>query len=353
MAKVTDALSKLHSLENLDIAKFSEQEKRLKRIEAICRTFSLAPATSIGRRSTRDIERRGQPLDDHRPATLHKSPRSLQVLWDEYVNGIANAKPASEFSDKERGRVAVTYSRRKVFWDAMNRMIRNFSYTRETALARVERIYGHYGSVTKQLNQLRIHENAGGHHELGGTYRPEDGPPVSVKGNRGGRAVGGGGRKRSRLQQRAKQRANPRKKRRRSLVQGLSSCQPRIGSFTGFTIPARLGRPPPTNTGRLNTMLMETREARRKAGRGRFHTTREEESKSESKTEESKTTDESNGCAAGDLCGMKGTPLRSFHKCKVCKKTVHSFMCCEKWDEDGNYWCKKCGYPREMDAEEV
>jgi hypothetical protein len=307
-------VSESHTLE---LEKFTEIIRRLKRMERLVQGVAMAPARRIGGNATTN---RGTPIRvgtaaqglDLRPATLCKNPRTLSILWDEYINGVGGRLPAQQFTRIQRGAkfVKSNYCNRKPFWTCMERLI-DKGYQQEAALARIGRVYD--GCVTKILKAMRKDERNGGHPQCAPT-KPRKGSLV--------RGV------------------------KRSLVRGVK--QPRIGDFTGFTVPAELGPVPPSNEGRLIAMRMETREANRRLARGRFDTTREEES-----TESEEESDESNGCAAGDLCGMKGTPLTSFHKCKVCKKTVHSFMCCEKWDEDGNYWCKKCGYPRQMDAEEV
>ncbi len=53
------------------------------------------------------------PRNDN-PPTLSPNPKSLFDLWDEYLNGIGERKPARLFSKSERGRVKYKYSWRKV-----------------------------------------------------------------------------------------------------------------------------------------------------------------------------------------------------------------------------------------------
>lgn len=42
------------------------------------------------------------------------------------------------------------------------------------------------------------------------------------------------------------------------------------------------------------------------------------------------------GCAAGELCGMKTTPLGSAHTCLNCRRHVHGALCGALWDERGS-----------------
>ena len=41
------------------------------------------------------------------------------------------------------------------------------------------------------------------------------------------------------------------------------------------------------------------------------------------------------GCAAGELCGMKTTPLGSAHTCLNCRRHVHGCLCSSLWDKRG------------------
>ena len=50
----------------------------------------------------------------------------------------------------------------------------------------------------------------------------------------------------------------------------------------------------------------------------------------------SKARDDCNMCAAGDRCGMKTTKLDGLHKCLICGKRMHGFLCGALWDERGD-----------------
>jgi hypothetical protein len=41
------------------------------------------------------------------------------------------------------------------------------------------------------------------------------------------------------------------------------------------------------------------------------------------------------GCATGEFCGRKTTPLGSAHTCLNCRRHVHGCLCPSLWDERG------------------
>jgi hypothetical protein len=86
-------------------------------------------------------------------AALSPTPRSLYVLWQEYTVGIGGRKAAREFNAEERGRVKHRYTRRKVVWQTVDRLVRQ-GFTANVA---IDRIYQHYGrdlSVTTIINRM-------------------------------------------------------------------------------------------------------------------------------------------------------------------------------------------------------
>jgi hypothetical protein len=86
-------------------------------------------------------------------ATLLPTPRLLPIMWQEYNVGLGGRKAARLFTADERSQQKHKYSRRKVVWDAIDRMVlRGF-----TAQVAIDRIYQHYGrelSVTKVINNM-------------------------------------------------------------------------------------------------------------------------------------------------------------------------------------------------------
>ena len=95
-----------------------------------------------------------------RQVKLTKSPPNLHVLWNEYETGLGGQKAAKFYTDRERGANKCTYSRRKVFWDAVELLIQR-NHTAETAIDRIEKAYGHNTSVTKVINEMRRDKKSG------------------------------------------------------------------------------------------------------------------------------------------------------------------------------------------------
>ena len=56
-------------------------------------------------------------------ASLLSKPWTLYVLWEEYTKGFGEAKAAKDFTAKERGNMKHKFSRRKVFWDCVTRLL--------------------------------------------------------------------------------------------------------------------------------------------------------------------------------------------------------------------------------------
>ena len=56
-------------------------------------------------------------------AVLVRSPRMLHQLWDEYIKGIGNNKPAKDFTRLERGRHKLVYCCRKIVWDVVANLV--------------------------------------------------------------------------------------------------------------------------------------------------------------------------------------------------------------------------------------
>ena len=44
-------------------------------------------------------------------------------MWREYIHGIGNNKPAIEFTSAERGKCKVKYSRRKIIWKLITKLV--------------------------------------------------------------------------------------------------------------------------------------------------------------------------------------------------------------------------------------
>jgi hypothetical protein len=88
------------------------------------------------------------------PPSLMPNPKSLFDLWDEYLNGVGGRKPARLFSQTERGRVKYKYTRRKVVWDIIKKLV-DLGHTSQRAIDMIYEVYGGQTSVTDIINRLR------------------------------------------------------------------------------------------------------------------------------------------------------------------------------------------------------
>ena len=143
-AKVVMIQGVVNDTQNLSLNKFSEVERRMKRIEQMVRAIAMAPAVRYRGTGTAGIggtlappARVGEPVPS-RPAVLGACPRTLSGLWDEYQNGVGGRKPAREFTRSERGQTNVKfkYSRRLIVWKCIERLV-DKGNTLSTAFTRI------------------------------------------------------------------------------------------------------------------------------------------------------------------------------------------------------------------------
>ncbi|KNC84963.1 hypothetical protein SARC_02818 [Sphaeroforma arctica JP610] len=93
-----------------------------------------------------------QHNDIHEPhgsheACLNKGIRTLWQVWQEYDAGLYGSKPASFFTDSERGRVKCTYSLRLCFWRTMEKLTARGN-SAQKAIEKIQDAYGTALSVT-------------------------------------------------------------------------------------------------------------------------------------------------------------------------------------------------------------
>ena len=98
-------------------------------------------------------------------ASLYRCPKTLFDLWHEFQFGLAGSKPAKEFTSEERGKNKSVYSRRKVFWDCITKLV-NAGFTSDVAIDKVYECYGRGTSVTKILLLMIRDRKDGGHPTL-------------------------------------------------------------------------------------------------------------------------------------------------------------------------------------------
>ena len=168
-AKLSTTQVTLSDVQNSSISKFADVERRIRRIEEHVRM--IARGMALGARG-RDHQRTAAGERRHavglpevgKPATLFKCARTLNVLWDEYVNGIGGRKPARDFTRVERGRVKDKYSKRLIVWRCITRLL-NRGYDLSTAFNKITRVYGDI-SMTELIKKMRPDERRGGHASL-------------------------------------------------------------------------------------------------------------------------------------------------------------------------------------------
>lgn len=173
-AKVRRTAERVVEMQHLEVTEFAELKKRLIKLERMIHSLCVAPARIVGG-GGRATTAAGAPIRVGIPAAptdgqavLCRGPKTLEVLWDEYVNGVGGNKPAREWTPRERGRKKskATFSKRLRFWRCMTRLI-NGGCTVSVAIRRIHQVYG-YGSITSILDKMQEHEGngRGGHARL-------------------------------------------------------------------------------------------------------------------------------------------------------------------------------------------
>jgi len=105
-------------------------------------------------------ERPRRTANEERRVRLSKCPRDLWVLWREWEQGLGDGKPAKAFSQHERGANKFSFSRRKVFWDTVEELVKRGN-TSDVSIDKIYRVYGWNNSVTKILNEMRSDKKRG------------------------------------------------------------------------------------------------------------------------------------------------------------------------------------------------
>ena len=141
-------------------AEFTRYNERLERRLAVMNRNMIHMMRSPVRRGQQravenilaehDVEEHPQTAQ----AILSRSPKTLHTLWIEYEFGLANRKPAKDFTASERGKVKHAYSRRKVVWDKIGEMIR-CGWSSDEACNKIYETYGAQKNVTYIINQMR------------------------------------------------------------------------------------------------------------------------------------------------------------------------------------------------------
>lgn len=99
------------------------------------------------------------------PHAILGRPKTLLMLWHEYLFGLGSNKPAKDFTPTERGRQKHKYCRRKCFWSVMARLNRA-GYDELSAIDLIHEAYGANQSVTNIIKALQKGKNNGYHPTL-------------------------------------------------------------------------------------------------------------------------------------------------------------------------------------------
>jgi Transcriptional activator of glycolytic enzymes len=95
-------------------------------------------------------------------AELSKNPRSLHNLWTEYHYSIGGLKAEKNITPSKK-----TYSRRKVIWDTIDRLIRTCpNYNSLLAIDAILEVYGHSEAITKIIDGIVSDRKRGMHPNL-------------------------------------------------------------------------------------------------------------------------------------------------------------------------------------------
>ena len=130
-------------------SQFCDQRRHINTLSANVRRIGLQPGVrgTVAQPASSANER-------NVPVRLSKCPRDLWVLWKEWEQGLGGGKPAKAFTQTERGANKFSFSRRRVFWDLVEGMLRR-GQSSDVAIDNIYRVYGWNNSVTKILNEMK------------------------------------------------------------------------------------------------------------------------------------------------------------------------------------------------------
>ena len=139
----------LHEFKNKVDANFNHLRSyvsaRLNQLDRNITRYAMAPVRPLNRQQPQ-VGQEAQWRHAIGNARLGK-PKTLLMLWHEYMHGLPGNKPAKDFTSAERGTVKYAYSRRKVFWDVLKDLI-NAGHTELSAVDLVYQTYGRNSSNT-------------------------------------------------------------------------------------------------------------------------------------------------------------------------------------------------------------
>lgn len=168
-ALTSTVLSLKHRIEEINNATQGEIQRtrsdlaqRLSRLQANISRIAIQPVV----RSARSAENgTGSDTPARARRKLLGTPKDLYDLWKEFEFGLGGNKPAKCLTSVERGQCRHTYSRRKIFWDLIENLVRK-GYTSDVAIDKTYLVYGRSQSVNRILLRMRADRQTGGHPDL-------------------------------------------------------------------------------------------------------------------------------------------------------------------------------------------
>mmetsp|Transcript_18178 Transcript_18178/g.44991 ORF Transcript_18178/g.44991 Transcript_18178/m.44991 type:complete len:169 (+) Transcript_18178:453-959(+) len=155
-----------HSVLDGCIQKLGGENKR-KRVQKHQKGCSK-PQENVKRSRILDSE---ADADDHHLGRnspyASQCPRDLFELWKEYKSGLHGNTPAEQFTTAERNdpKVKGKYTRRKVVWECIERLIRK-GCTANEAILKIYECYGKVTSVNTIIDVMLRDRKTGGHPDL-------------------------------------------------------------------------------------------------------------------------------------------------------------------------------------------
>jgi hypothetical protein len=164
--QMIDVMNELHRVHSANLCEFNKMSVVLKRIAlqpvvrptASVERVSASVAGIDNSQSLNRFQQRARPR-------LCKRPKDLFQLWHEYQFGCNGGKAAKDYTPQERGANKFAYSRRKLFWDVVSKLVRG-GYTSDAAIDKVYGVYGRSMSVSNILVALRADKRRGGNPAL-------------------------------------------------------------------------------------------------------------------------------------------------------------------------------------------
>ena len=160
-AKICTTQTNVAEIKNHQLTELAEIKRQLRTLTAMVRGLSYDPARRAGGGGGGGGGRCAVPQgvpNTGKPATLYPHPRTIEAMWDEYQNGIGGRKPARDFSRRERGSCKFKFARRKLIWDAVERLL-DMGNDLSTACNKIRRVFGDV-SMTRLINLIWQDKNS-------------------------------------------------------------------------------------------------------------------------------------------------------------------------------------------------